>query len=83
MKNWTENNNALHKTFTFESFKAALAFMRKAATGIDGLKHHPEWTNIYNKVVVKLTTHDAGNTVTDKDKQLAQLLDDAFDRFNE
>lgn len=83
MKGWKEQNQALTKTFKFDSFKAAIAFMKKTALAIDNLNHHPEWTNIYNTVQVKLTTHDAGNTITDKDKELAALLDDAFDRFNE
>lgn len=72
---WTENDNALHKTFKFKTFLDSIKWMEKASIEIDKLDHHPEWTNVYNKVVVKLSTHDAGNTVTDKDRQLAALLD--------
>jgi 4a-hydroxytetrahydrobiopterin dehydratase len=75
MNNWTEKNDALHKTFVFADFAAALAWMVKAGFAIEKLNHHPEWTNIYNRVMVKLTTHDAGNTVTEKDRELAALLD--------
>ncbi|MES2559146.1 MAG: 4a-hydroxytetrahydrobiopterin dehydratase [Bacteroidota bacterium] len=75
MNNWKEENNALHKTFVFKNFAEAIAWMVKAGYAIEQLNHHPEWTNIYNRVMVKLTTHDAGNTVTDKDRQLAEILD--------
>jgi 4a-hydroxytetrahydrobiopterin dehydratase len=49
--------------------------MVKASFEIEKLNHHPEWSNVYNKVHVSLTTHDAGNTITEKDKQLAEILD--------
>lgn len=73
--NWIEQNNALHKTFVFKDFAEAMAWMVQAGYAIEKLNHHPEWTNVYNKVMVKLTTHDAGNTMTDKDIKLAQILD--------
>jgi 4a-hydroxytetrahydrobiopterin dehydratase len=72
---WIEKENALYKTFVFSDFAAAIAWMVKAGYAIEKLNHHPEWSNVYNKVTVKLTTHDAGNTVTDKDRKLAELLD--------
>lgn len=75
MNNWKEIDNALHKTFVFEDFTAAIAWMVKASFAIEKLNHHPEWRNVYNKVEVKLTTHDAGNRITDKDYSLAELLD--------
>jgi len=75
MMDWTEKDNALYKTFQFKSFSEAIHWMVKASVEIDKLNHHPEWTNIYNRVTVKLTTHDAGNTVTDKDRELARILD--------
>jgi 4a-hydroxytetrahydrobiopterin dehydratase len=59
----------------FTDFSEAIAWMVKAGYVIEKLNHHPEWTNIYNRVEVKLTTHDAGNTVTDLDRKLADLLD--------
>jgi 4a-hydroxytetrahydrobiopterin dehydratase len=49
--------------------------MLKAAFVIEKLNHHPEWSNVYNKVTVYLTTHDAGNTITQKDRDLAKALD--------
>jgi 4a-hydroxytetrahydrobiopterin dehydratase len=73
--NWTEQDNKLCKTFDFADFAEAMAWMVKAAFAIEKLNHHPEWSNVYNKVEVKLTTHDAGNTITDKDRKLADILD--------
>lgn len=75
MNNWKEIDNALHKTFVFEDFTAAIAWMVKASFAIEKLNHHPEWRNVYNKVEVKLTTHDAGNRITDNDYALAEALD--------
>lgn len=72
---WKEDNNKLVKTFEFKDFTEAIAWMVKAAFAIEKLNHHPEWTNVYNKIHVSLTTHDAGNKVTDKDRKLAELLD--------
>ena len=76
MNNWKEENNSLNKTFTFKNFAEAMAWMVRASYAIEKLNHHPEWTNVYNKVTVKLTTHDAGNTVTEKDRELAKILDE-------
>ncbi len=75
MNNWIENNNALEKTFTFISFTDAMCWMIKASYTIEKINHHPEWKNIYNKVYVRVTTHDAGNKITDKDIQLCKALD--------
>lgn len=72
---WLEKDNSLQKTFVFNDFKDAIAWMVRAAFAIEKLNHHPEWYNVYNKVHVVLRTHDAGNTVTDKDRELAKLLD--------
>ena len=80
-KAWTEAANALHKVFEFESFGQALAFMSSAAPLIEAMNHHPEWTNVYNRVTVRLTTHDAGHTITPKDHQLAQVLDRHYEAF--
>ncbi len=75
MDNWKEENNALHKIFVFKDFATAIAWMVKASFVIEKLNHHPEWSNVYNRVTVKLTTHDTGNTITEKDRTLAALLD--------
>jgi 4a-hydroxytetrahydrobiopterin dehydratase len=63
------------RNFVFESFPEAFGFMAEAALHAEKLDHHPEWTNIYNKVHVALYTHDAKNTVTTKDQELARVLD--------
>ncbi len=81
MANWINENNALHKTYTFADFETAMHFMQLAAKSISIQNHHPEWTNVYNKVSVKLTTHDAGNTITEKDEMLALALDEIFNKI--
>ena len=73
--NWIEEKNSLNKTFVFSDFLSAINWMQMAAPQIEALNHHPEWTNVYNKVHVKLCTHDAQNTITEKDRTLANLLD--------
>lgn len=78
---WKAFNNALHKTYVFDSFETALLFMQESALGISKLNHHPEWTNIYNKVICKLTTHDAANTITALDHQLAVILDAVYEKL--
>ena len=78
MANWINENNALHKTFTFADFESAMHFMQLAAKSIAIQNHHPEWTNVYNKVAVKLTTHDAANTITEKDEMLAVEFDKIY-----
>lgn len=68
---WKFQRNALVKTFTFRTFREALSFMVRAGFEAEELNHHPEWTNVYNRVEVRLNTHDAGNKVTAKDLELA------------
>lgn len=75
MSNWKIENNSMHRTFEFGDFREAFAFMTRVAFLAEEMNHHPEWTNVYNKVMVKLSTHDAGNIVTEKDRQLAQAID--------
>ena len=75
MNHWTEQHNALHKTFVFSTFLDAMHWMQKASAEVVKLKHHPKWTNMYNTVEVQLSTHDAGNIVTDKDWELARILE--------
>ena len=72
---WAYTGDALIKTFTFADFAAAIDFMATARPGIDELNHHPEWTNVYNRVDVRLNSHDVGG-ITDRDLRLAKLLDD-------
>jgi 4a-hydroxytetrahydrobiopterin dehydratase len=72
---WTEENNTLYRKFQFADFSAAFAFMTRVAIAAEKADHHPLWTNVYNKVEIWLSTHDAGNIVTDKDRQLAAVID--------
>lgn len=72
---WTEENNQLKKTFIFRNFVEAFAFMTRVALVAEKMDHHPNWTNVYNKVTIVLTTHDAGNIVTEKDRKLAAAID--------
>jgi 4a-hydroxytetrahydrobiopterin dehydratase len=75
LNGWELRDDALVKRFTFPNFTAAMSFMAKAAPAVDALNHHPEWSNVYNRVDVRLTTHDAGNRVTVDDITLARVLD--------
>ena len=72
---WKEENNQLYKKFVFKTFVDAFAFMTKVAIISEKMNHHPKWTNVYNTVEVWLSTHDAGNVVTEKDKKLSALID--------
>ncbi len=72
---WAWERDALARTLRFGNFREALAFMLKAGFEADALDHHPEWTNVYNKVVIRLTTHDSGDKVTAKDVELAKRME--------
>lgn len=72
---WAEQENALYRKFQFADFSAAFAFMTRVAFLAEKADHHPRWTNVYNTVEIWLNTHDAGNTVTEKDKKLAKAID--------
>jgi 4a-hydroxytetrahydrobiopterin dehydratase len=72
---WTEEDNKLKKTFQFKDFSEAFGFMTRVALIAETLNHHPSWTNTWNKVSFELSTHDAGNKVTDKDRKLAAAID--------
>jgi 4a-hydroxytetrahydrobiopterin dehydratase len=74
MINWEEKNNTLTATITFKDFSEAFAFMTRVAMIAEQMNHHPEWTNVYNRVVINLSTHDAGNVVTAKDHELAKAI---------
>lgn len=75
MKNWKEENDSLKATFKFKNFIEAWAFMSKVAMVAEKMNHHPIWSNVYNQVEISLSTHDAGNTVTDLDRELAEKID--------
>ena len=72
---WEEKENALQRTFQFKDFSEAFAFMTRVALIAEKMDHHPEWKNVYNKVEMKLSTHDAGDIVTEKDRKLAAAID--------
>lgn len=72
---WTEEKNALVRSFRFRNFSEAFAFMTRVALLAEKMEHHPEWTNVYNRVDIRLSTDDAGNTVTEKDRMLAAAID--------
>jgi 4a-hydroxytetrahydrobiopterin dehydratase len=72
---WKEENNKLHKQFEFKDFSEAFAFMTRVALAAEKMDHHPKWTNEYNKLEIWLSSHDAGDIVTDKDKKLSEIID--------
>jgi 4a-hydroxytetrahydrobiopterin dehydratase len=72
---WTEKDNKLYRKFEFADFSEAFAFMTRVALEAEKMDHHPLWTNVWNKVEIWLSTHDAGDIVTTKDKKLAERID--------
>ena len=74
-KVWEEANNKLYKKFQFKNFSEAFSFMTRVALVAEKKDHHPEWKNIWNTVEVWLSTHDAGDIVTEKDRKLADKID--------
>jgi 4a-hydroxytetrahydrobiopterin dehydratase len=72
---WKEIENELVRKFEFKNFVEAFGFMTKVAIIAEKAGHHPWWSNVYNQVEIRLTTHDAGNTITEKDKNLAKEID--------
>ena len=71
---WEEKDNCLVRTFEFRDFQHAFAFMVRVAFAAEKMNHHPDWSNVWNKVTISLTTHDAGRIVTEKDKRLADAI---------
>lgn len=72
---WIEADNRLKKTFTFRDFNEAFGFMTRVAMVAEKMNHHPTWTNTWNTVSFELSTHDAGNKVTERDRKLADAID--------
>ena len=72
---WVEQNNTLYKKCSFKNFSEAFAFMTRVALEAEKMDHHPLWTNVWNTVEIWLSTHDAGDIVTEKDHQLAKKID--------
>jgi len=78
---WKKEDNSLKKSFECKDFKSAFAFMTEVAFHAEGMNHHPNWSNVYNTVDIELSTHDAGNTVTEKDEKLAEQIDKVFKKY--
>lgn len=72
---WQETDNSLYRKFEFKDFSEAFAFMTRVALIAEKMNHHPKWANVWNTVEVWLSTHDAGDVVTDKDRKLAEKID--------
>ena len=81
MGSWREENNSLVAEFVFKDFSQAWAFMSEIAIQAEKQNHHPNWSNVYNKVTIHLSTHDAGNMVTEKDRKLSSTINELFKRY--
>ncbi|NJL74393.1 MAG: pterin-4-alpha-carbinolamine dehydratase [Saprospiraceae bacterium] len=80
---WQEENNKLVASFRFKNFREAFAFMTEVAFYAESHNHHPEWSNVYNRVSIALTTHDAGNIITEKDRKLAAAIEQVFVKYQQ
>ena len=76
---WKEEDNKLKRTFEFKNFIEAFGFMSRVAMLAEKMDHHPNWSNVYNQVAIELSTHDQGNIVTQKDRDLAAAIDELLD----
>ena len=72
---WQEKENALYRKFEFKDFSEAFAFMTRVALIAEKINHHPTWTNKWNTIEIWLSTHDAGDVVTERDRKLAEKID--------
>lgn len=75
---WNDNGKQLQRVFMFADFSEAFSFMTRVAFEAEKRNHHPDWHNVWNRVEVKLSTHDAGNVVTEKDRELAAAIDKIY-----
>jgi len=75
---WKEINNQLYQKFEFKNFNSAFGFMSRVALAAEKNDHHPKWINVWNIVEIWLSTHDAGNIITDKDRKLASLIEEIY-----
>jgi 4a-hydroxytetrahydrobiopterin dehydratase len=75
---WKEENNQLKRSFEFKNFVEAFTFMTKVAFAAEKMDHHPNWSNAYNKVEILLFTHDAKDSITEKDVKLSKEIDKIF-----
>lgn len=79
---WKETQKKLTASFKFKDFAEAFAFMIEVAFHAEKQNHHPKWTNVYNQVSFELTTHDEGNLVTEKDRKLADTIDNLYQKYS-
>ena len=77
---WKEKNNQLKRSFKFKDFVEAFTFMTKVAFAAEKMGHHPNWSNVYNKVDILLFTHEAENSITEKDVKLSKEIDKIFNK---
>jgi 4a-hydroxytetrahydrobiopterin dehydratase len=76
---WQDKNSTLYKKFEFKDFAQAFNFMKNVAGVAEAKDHHPRWLNEWNEVEIWLTSHDAGNKVTNKDRELAKAIDRIYE----
>lgn len=81
MSRWKEENDQLSASYTFRDFTEAFGFMTEVALQAEKMNHHPNWSNVWNTVEIHLSTHDAGNKVTEKDLVLARVIDKIYHKF--
>lgn len=74
VEGWASTDAGLTRSFVFKNFSEAWAFMTRVALAAERADHHPEWSNVYNRVAITLVTHDAGSTVTERDVKLAERI---------
>jgi 4a-hydroxytetrahydrobiopterin dehydratase len=79
---WKEEKKQLSQSFQFSDFVEAFAFMTQVAFAAEKMKHHPNWNNSYNKVDISLFTHDSDNLVTEKDRKLAEAIDNIYKKMS-
>lgn len=82
MTNWKEESNALIGHFKFDNFSVAFSFMTQIALLAEKMNHHPDWSNCWNRVDIRLSTHDAGNVITQKDIDLSEGITKIFNSYN-
>lgn len=79
---WQEVDNSLKAKFTFKDFAEAFSFMTEIAIHAEKQNHHPNWSNVWSTVEISLSTHDAGNVVTEKDRKLSETISQIYSKFN-
>ena len=77
---WKKENNQLQRSFEFKDFVEAFTFMTKVAFVAEKMGHHPNWSNVYNKVDIQLFTHEAKDSITEKDIKLSKEIDNIFNK---